>query len=51
MRYSHPDGSGMVSLDPGRTVLTWPPAPSVLSDTGLTGPEWEQGVCAHLAAA
>lgn len=51
MRYSHPNGSGMVTLDPGRTVFTWPPPPSVLSDTGPTGPEWERAVCAYLAAA
>jgi hypothetical protein len=51
VRYSHPDGSGMVALDPGRTVLTWPPPPIVLADTGPTGPEWEQGVCSYLSQA
>ncbi len=49
-RYSHPDGSGMVALDPGRTVFTWPEG-DTLSDTGPTGPEWEQAVCAYLAQA
>ncbi len=48
--YSHPDGSGMVALDPGRTVLTWPPPPEVLADTGPTGPDWERGVCEYLSA-
>ena len=48
-RYSHPDGSGMVALDAGRTVedaTTF----NTLSDTGPTQIEWQMGVCAYLAA-
>jgi hypothetical protein len=49
-RYSHPDGSGMVSLDPGRTVQDASTF-NTLSDTGPTQVEWQQAVCAYLAAA
>ena len=48
-RYSHPDGSGMVSYDPGRTVLDATTF-DTLSDTGPTNADWESGVCAYLAA-
>jgi hypothetical protein len=48
-RYSHLDGSGMISLDAGRTVQDATTF-DTLSDTGPTGIEWEQGVCAYLAA-
>ncbi len=48
MRYSHPDGSGMVALDPGRTVVDATTF-DLLSDTGPTGVAWETGVCAYLA--
>jgi hypothetical protein len=50
VRYSHPDGSGMISLDPGRTVddaSTF----DTLSDTGPTNADWERGACGYLAAA
>lgn len=50
MRYSHPDGSGMVSSDPGRTVFDATTF-DTLSDTGPTGADWQSGVCAYLAAA
>ena len=49
MRYSHPDGSGMVSYDPGRTVFDATTF-DTLSDTGPTNADWESGVCAYLAA-
>jgi hypothetical protein len=48
-RYSHPDGSGMVSLDAGRTVQDATTF-DTLSDTGPTQVEWQQAVCAYLAA-
>ena len=48
-RYSHPDGSGMVTLDAGRTVQDGTTF-DTLSDTGPTQIEWQQGVCAYLAA-
>jgi hypothetical protein len=50
MRYSHPDGSGMVSLDAGNTVYQLPDFDTA-RDTGQLGAEWERGVCAYLAAA
>jgi len=50
MRYSHPDGSGMVSLDSGRTVFDATTG-DTFSDTGPTNADWESGVCAYLAAA
>lgn len=49
-RYSHPDGSGMVALDAGRTVQDATTF-NTLSDTGPTQIEWQMGVCAYLAAA
>jgi hypothetical protein len=48
-RYSHPDGSGMVALDAGRTVQDASTS-ATLSDTGPTQTEWQQAVCAYLAA-
>lgn len=50
IRYSHPDGSGMVSLDAGRTVQDATTF-DTLSDTGPTEADWESGVCAYLATA
>ena len=49
-RYSHPDGSGMASLDAGRTVQNGTTF-DTLSDTGPTQIEWQEAVCAYLAAA
>jgi hypothetical protein len=49
MRYSHPDGSGMVTSNPGRTVLDATTF-DTLSDTGPTNADWESGVCAYLAS-
>ena len=49
MRDSHPDGTGMVSMDPGRTVVNATTFDTI-SDTGPTGPEWQSGVCAYFAA-
>ena len=49
-RYSHPDGSGMVALDAGRTVQD-ATTNATFSDTGPTQIEWQMGVCAYLAAA
>jgi hypothetical protein len=48
-RYSHPDGSGMVALDAGKTVQDATTS-ATLSDTGPTQIEWQMGVCAYLAA-
>jgi hypothetical protein len=48
-RYSHADGSGMISLDAGRTVQDATTF-QTLSDTGPTQVEWQQAVCAYLAA-
>ncbi len=45
--YTHPDGSGMLAVDPGRTVVN---PPTVISDTGPTRIEWQMAVCAALAA-
>jgi hypothetical protein len=49
MRYSHPDGSGMVTSDPGKTVYDATTF-DTLSDTGPTNADWESGVCAYLAS-
>lgn len=49
MRYSHPDGSGMVTSNPGRTVQDATTF-DTLSDTGPTNADWESGVCAYLAS-
>jgi len=49
MRYSHPDGSGMVSSDPGQTVVDASTF-NTLSDTASTNADWQSGVCAYLAA-
>jgi hypothetical protein len=48
-RYSHADGSGMITLDAGRTVQDASTF-DTLSDTGPTQIEWQQAVCAYLAA-
>ena len=48
-RYSHSDGSGMITLDAGRTVQDATTF-DTLSDTGPTQTEWQQAVCAYLAA-
>src|SRR5438876_11949119 len=45
--YTHPDGSGMFAVDPGRTVVN---PPTLISDTGPTRIEWQMAVCAALAA-
>jgi hypothetical protein len=50
VRYSHPDGTGMVALAPGHVVVnasTFDP----ITEAGISGAEWEAGVCAYLAAA
>jgi hypothetical protein len=49
-RYSHTDGSAMITLDAGRTVQDATTF-DTLSDTGPTQIEWQQAVCAYLAAA
>jgi hypothetical protein len=48
-RYSHADGSAMITLDAGRTVQD-ASSFATLSDTGPTQVEWQQAVCAYLAA-
>jgi hypothetical protein len=48
-RYSHPDGTGMVTLDAGRTEQVASPPFTVMSDTGPTQVEWRMAVCADLA--
>ena len=48
-RYSHPDGSGMISLDAGKTVQNGTTF-DTLSDTGPTQIDWQKAVCAYLAA-
>jgi hypothetical protein len=50
MRYNHPDGTGMVSLDAGRTVIDGATF-NTLGDPGPTSADWQSGVCAYLAAA
>jgi hypothetical protein len=50
VRYSHPDGGGMVALAPGHVVVdasTFSP----ITEAGISAAEWEGGVCAYLAAA
>ena len=51
-RYTHPDGSGIVALDAGKTVVSASAPPTVLPiiDTGPTQVAWQQGVFAYLAA-
>jgi hypothetical protein len=49
-RYSHPDGSGMVALDAGKTVIDLATF-DALVDTAQLGTEWQRGVCGYLAAA
>ena len=53
LRYSRPNGSGMVAMDAGRTVVSIasPPTTPPLVDTGPTAREYEAAVCAALAAA
>jgi hypothetical protein len=48
-RYSHPDGSGMVALDAGKTVIDLATFDAIV-DTAQLGADWERGVCSHLAA-
>jgi len=48
-RYSHPDGSAMITLDAGRTVQDASTF-ATLSDTGPTQIDWQKAVCAYLAA-
>jgi hypothetical protein len=48
MRYSHPDGSGMLALDPGKSVVDIGTF-TTLVDTGPTGAAWMAGICAYLA--
>jgi len=50
LRYSHPDGSGMVALDAGKSVLDLSTFTTV-TDTGSTDAEWQRGVCDYLAGA
>jgi hypothetical protein len=50
VRYSHPNGAGMVALGPGHVIVdasTFAP----IAEAGISGAEWERGVCAYLAAA
>ncbi|MFL5935667.1 MAG: hypothetical protein ACJ76U_02395 [Gaiellaceae bacterium] len=48
-RYSHPNGSGMVALDAGKTVIDLATFAAVV-DTAQLGADWERGVCSYLAA-
>jgi hypothetical protein len=50
-RYSHADGSGMMFLDAGRTVLDATPPFTAYSDTGQPFIGWRSGVCEYLAVA
>jgi len=50
VRYSHPDGSGMVALAPGHVVVDAETF-DLIKEAGISGPAWEAGVCAYLAAA
>ena len=47
-RYSHPNGSGMVALDAGKTVIDLATFDAVV-DTAQLGADWERGVCSYLA--
>jgi hypothetical protein len=48
-RYSHPDGSGMVTLNAGRMVQTATPPIITLSDTAQLATEWREAVCTYVA--
>ena len=48
-RYSHPDGSGMVALDGGKTVIELSTFDAIV-DTAQLGADWERGVCSYLGA-
>jgi hypothetical protein len=48
-RYSHPDGSGMVTLNAGRMVQTATPPIITISDTAQLATEWREAVCAYVA--
>jgi hypothetical protein len=48
-RYSHPDGSGMVTLNAGRMVQTATPPIVTISDTAQLATEWREEVCAFVA--
>ena len=48
VRYSHPDGSGMVALAPGHVVVDASTF-DLIKEAGIGGPTWEAGVCAYLA--
>ena len=50
VRYSRPDGAGMVALAPGRVVVNASTF-DLITEAGIGGAEWESGVCAYLAAA
>jgi hypothetical protein len=51
VRYSHPNGSGMVSMSAGHLVLDAETFEPISKEAGQTGAAWEAGVCAYLAAA
>jgi len=48
-RYSHPDGSGMVTLNAGRMVQTATPPIATISDTAQLATEWREEVGAFVA--
>jgi hypothetical protein len=48
-RYSRPDGSGMVALAPGHVAVNASTF-DLIAEAGISGAEWESGVCAYLAA-
>ena len=48
-RYSHPDGSGMATLNAGRMVQTATPPIVTISDTAQLATEWREEVCAFVA--
>jgi hypothetical protein len=50
VRYSHPDGAGIVALAPGHVVVSASTF-DLITEAGISGAVWEAGVCAYLATA
>lgn len=50
IRYSRPDGAGTVALAPGHVVVNASTF-DLITEAGISGADWEAGVCDYLAAA
>jgi hypothetical protein len=50
VRYSRVDGAGLVALSPGHVIVNASTF-DLITEAGISGADWEAGVCACLAAA